>query len=204
VRIVRFVDQFDGSVGWTPAQPEFRRRTSHAVAAGGGVWIVDPLDGAGVEERIRALGEPAAVIQLLDRHQRDCRALAVRLGIEHHVTPFAGIPGAPFEVVRVLDVPAWHEAALWFPAERILVCADAVGTAPYFVAEGEPIGVHPLLRLIPPRALLRYEPRQLLVGHGEGLTGDHATQALRQALRTSRRRIPAWLRSLLQSRRRQR
>ena len=204
MRIVRFVDEFEGSIGWTPAQPELRRRTSHAVAAGGGVWIIDPLDGEGVEERIRALGEPAAVIQLLDRHERDCRALATRLGIERHVTPFAGVPGAPFEVVRVLDLPGWHEAALWFPADRILVCADAVGTASYFVAEGEPVAVHPLLRIIPPKVLLRYEPRQLLVGHGEGLAGDHATEALHEALLTSRRRIPAWLRSLLQSRRRQR
>lgn len=202
--IVRFVDEFEGSIGWTPAQPELRRRTSHAVAAGGGVWIVDPLDGEGVDERIRAVGEPAAVIQLLDRHERDCRALAARLGIERFVTPFAGVPGAPFEVVRVLDLPGWHEAALWFPAERILVCADALGTASYFVAEGEPIAVHPLLRLFPPKVLLRYEPRQLLVGHGEGLAGNHATEALHEALLTSRRRIPVWLRSLLQSRRRQR
>jgi hypothetical protein len=199
---VRFVDEFEGSVGWTPAQAELRRRTSHAVASGGGVWIIDPLDGAGIDERILGLGEPAGVVQLLDRHNRDCRALAERLGVPLHVTPFAGVEGAPFEVARVLDVPGWHEAALWFPAERILVCADAVGSAPYFRARGERIGVHPLLRLWPPKALARFEPMQLLVGHGEGLAGEVAAKALHAALRTSRRRIPSWARDLAQSRRR--
>jgi hypothetical protein len=199
---VRFVDEFEGSVGWTPAEPELRQRTSHAVASGGRVWIVDPLDGIGIDERIRTLGEPAAVIQLLDRHNRDCRAVAARLGVPLHVTPFAGVEGAPFDTVQVLDVPGWHEAALWFQAERILACADAVGSASYFRARGERIGVHPLLRLRPPKALARFEPRQLLLGHGEGLSGEEAARALQTALRTARRRIPSWLLGLPQSSRR--
>jgi hypothetical protein len=199
---VRFVDEFEGSFGWTPATAELRRRTSHAVSSGGRVWIVDPLDGDGIDERIRALGEPAGVVQLLDRHTRDCRRVAERLGAPLHVTPFAGVEVAPFDVVRVLDVPGWHEVALWFPAELILVCADAVGSAAYFRARGERLGVHPLLRLWPPKALARFEPTQLLLGHGEGLAGDEAVAALSSALRTARRRIPGWLLRLPQSRRR--
>ena len=199
---VRFCDEFEGSIGWTPAEPELLRRTSHAVAAGGRVWIVDPLDGEGIDERIRELGEPAGVVQLLDRHERDCRPVAERLGVQLHVTPFGGVAGAPFEAVRVVNFPGWHETALWFPAERVLVCADAVGSASYFRAKGERIGVHPLLRLWPPKALARFEPRQLLLGHGDGLAGDEAAEALHAALRTSRRRIPGWLLALPQSRRR--
>jgi hypothetical protein len=194
---VRFVDEFEGSIGWTPTERELRRRTSHAVASQGRVWIVDPLDGAGIDERIRGLGEPAGVVQLLDRHSRDCRVVAERLHVPLHVLPFAGVADAPFDVVRVLDVPGWHEAALWFPAERVLVCADAVGSAPYFRAGAEPIGVHPLLRLWPPKALGRFEPRRLLMGHGAGVEGEQATHALRAALGTARRRIPAWLAALL-------
>jgi hypothetical protein len=199
---VRFCDEFDGSIGWTPAEEELQRRTSHAVAAGGRVWIVDALDGEGLEAGIRRLGEPAAVVQLLDRHERDCRAVADRLGVPLHVTPFQGVDGAPFEVVRVLDLPGWRETALWFAGDRILVCADAVGSAPYFLARGERVAVHPPLRLTPPKALARFEPRQLLFGHGEGLAGDEAAQALHAALRTSRRRIPVWLAALPQLRRR--
>jgi hypothetical protein len=199
---VRFCDEFEGSVGWTPVREELRRRTSHAVSSGGRVWVVDPLDGEGIDERIRTLGEPAGVVQLLDRHNRDCRPVGERLGVPVHVTPFAGVDGAPFEVARVLDLPGWHEAALWFPGERILVCADAVGSASYFRSQSERIGVHPLLRLWPPRSLARFEPIQLLLGHGEGVAGEAAAAALHAALRTSRRRIPSWLLGLAQSRRR--
>jgi hypothetical protein len=199
---VRFVDELEDSIGWTPARPELRRRTSHAVLSGGRVWVVDPLDGTGIDERIRQLGEPAAVVQLLDRHNRDCKQVARRLGVPLHVTPFAGVPEAPFEVVTVLDVPGWHEAALWFLAERVLVCADAVGSASYFRAKGERVGVHPVLRLWPPKALATFQPRRLLFGHGEGLSGDEAATALHTALRTSRRRIPSWLANVAQSRRR--
>jgi hypothetical protein len=199
---LRFCDEFEGSFGWTPAEEELQRRTSHAVASGGQVWIVDPLDGEGIDERIRVLAAPAAVVQLLDRHDRDCRAVADRLGVPLHVTPFQGVEGAPFEIVRVLNVPGWREGALWFPAERVLVCADAVGAAPYFLAKGERVAVHPLLRLAPPKALAGFEPSQLLFGHGEGLAGDEAAEALRAALRTSRRRIPSWVAALPQLRRR--
>jgi hypothetical protein len=199
---IRFCDEFEGSIGWTPAEPEVRRRTSHAVAAGGRVWIVDPVDGEGLDERVRALGEPAGVVQLLDRHNRDCRTVAQRLGVPLHVTPFGGVPGAPFEAVRILDVPGWREIALWFSDERILVCGDAVGTARYFAAPNELVGVHPLLRPTPPRTLARFEPRQLLVGHGEGLAGAEAAEALATALRTSRRGIPRWLVGFVHSGRR--
>ena len=52
------------------------------------------------------------------------------------------------------------------------------------------LGVHPLLRLWPPsRQLGSIEPAAILCGHGEGLF-DEAGTALREALSTSRRRIP--------------
>jgi hypothetical protein len=149
----------------------------------------------GVEERIRALGEPAAVVQLLDRHNRDCAAVAERLGVPLHVTPFDGVDGAPFEVIPVVRRKRWQEVALWFPAERILAVGDALGTADYYRAGDEPVAVHPLLRLVPPRkAFAGLEPLHVLGGHGEGGHGEGVPDAVREALRTARKRLPrAWL-----------
>jgi hypothetical protein len=192
---VRFYDEFEHGFGWTPAEPELEERTSHAIEVGGKVWVTDALDGEGVEERIRALGEPVAVVQLLDRHERDCAWVAERLGVPLHVTPFDGVPGAPFEVIPVVRRKRWEEVALWFPAERILAVADALGTADYFRAGDEPVAVHPLLRLRPPRrAFAGLEPLHVLCGHGQGGHGEGVPVAVRGALATARRRLPqAWL-----------
>jgi hypothetical protein len=69
----------------------------------------------------------------------------------------------------------------------VLVFADAFGTAAYFLAGDERLAVHPLLRLRPPRPQVR--PDAILCGHGPGIF-EGAEAALRQALSTSRRRIP--------------
>jgi len=186
---VRLCDETDWGFGWI--QDERLSRTSHALRAEGRVWVFDPVDSQGVEERIRGLGEPAGVIQLLDRHRRDCAALAGRLGVPLHETPFDGVPGAPFDPVPIVRHRFWREVALWWPEERVLLCGDALGTVGYFVAPGEQLGVHPLLRLVPPRALSRFAPRHVLCGHGEGVHGDPAAPALEEALGTARRRLPA-------------
>ncbi len=96
---------------------------------------------------------------------------------------------APFEVLPVVRRRWWREVALFEPVGRTLVCGDALGTVPFFVAGDEPIGVHPILRLAPPRALARVEPTRVLVGHGIGLADD-AAPAVREAIATARRRWP--------------
>ena len=186
---IRFCDEFGGGFGWITDDKV--ARTSHVLSADGGVWLVDPVAAPGVEERFTELGEPRGVIQLVDRHARDGAALAARLGVQHHVVPFGPVAGAPFELVPLVRLPVWREAALWYPDARVLVCGDALGTLPYFRARGEPLGVHPLLRLVPPRSLARLEPMRVLVGHGEGLHGSGAAPALQEALATARRRAPA-------------
>lgn len=192
---VRFCDEFDFGFGWIV--DEFLLRCSHALVVDGRVWLVDPLDGDGVDERIRAAGEPAGVIQLLDRHNRDCRALAERFGVPHHVVPRAPIESAPFEFVLVRKGWFWNEVALWWREPRVLVCADALGTVPALRVGGERLALHPLLRLLPPRRLSGVDPRQVLCGHGEGLHGDEAAPAVRDALATARRRLPrAWARGV--------
>jgi hypothetical protein len=156
------------------------------------VWFVDPVAWPDAEKRALELGEPRGVIQLLDRHERDSRQLAGTLGVPHHVIP-AAVPDAPFELLRIAGSRWWREAALWWPERRVLVCADALGTIGYFVAPGERLGVHPLLRLRPPRQLGKLRPQAILCGHGRGVHDD-AAAALDEALRTARRRLPAaWL-----------
>jgi len=187
---IRFVDELEDGFGWT--EDERMHRTSHALAVDGRVWLIDPIDADGLEERIRALGEPAGVIQLIDRHNRDGAVLAERLGVSLHVVPLS-LPGTPFRFLPVLQGRWWKEVALWWPERRILVCADALGTLPFFRAGDEPAGLHPFFRLKRPRALAGLGVEHLLVGHGEGLHGDATAAAVDQALRTGRRRFPRWL-----------
>lgn len=185
-----FDDEFEYGFAWS-IEGERLTRTSHAIRAQGGVWLTDAVDGPGLDEQVAALGEPAGVVQLLDRHQRDCAAVADRLGVPLHVTPFAGMANAPFLALPIVRNRLWREVALWFSEERTLVLGDALGSLPYFRASGEPFGVHPALRPFPPkRALAALGPVHILFGHGDGHHGPEATEALRTALETSRRRIP--------------
>ena len=192
---LRFCDRFGGGFGWIV--DEFMQRCSHALVEDDRVWAIDPVDGDGVEERIRAAGAPAGVLQLLDRHNRDCAALAARLGVRHHVVPQGSL--GPFAFIAVRSTQSWNEVALWWPDRRVLVCADALGTAPYYRSGDERLAVHPLLRARPPRRELgALQPNVILCGHGEGVLEDAET-ALREALSTSRRRIPGQLASAVRA-----
>ena len=190
LRTARYCDELGWGFGWISAQKPRLEMASHALAADGRVWLVDPTEADGVSERVRTLGEAAGVIQLLDRHNRACARWADRLGVPHHRVPFEGVPESPFEIVPVVRWSRWHEVALWWPERRVLVCADALGSVRhYFAVAGEPIGVHPLLRLTPPRRLARFDPEHVLCGHGEGVH-TRAAEAMREALARSRGRIP--------------
>jgi hypothetical protein len=193
---LRFCDKFDGGFGWI-VDEEFMVRCSHALVEDGRVWAIDPVDGDGVEERIRAAGAPAGVLQLLDRHNRDCADLAARLDVRHHVVPQGSL--GPFACIAVRNSRSWREVALWWADRRVLVCPDVLGTAPYYRAAKERLAVHPLLRVRPPRPELGgLQPSVILCGHGEGVLED-ADTALREALSTSRRRIPGQLASALRA-----
>ncbi len=174
----RFCDESDDGFGWIAE--ERVARTSHALAVAGRVWLVDAVLWPDALERARALGEPAGVIQLLDRHNRDCAEIAAQLGVPHLRVPDR--VDAPLELIRVVNMPLWHERALWWPDRRVLVAADVLGTVGYFTPGGAPLGVHPLLRLFPPkRRLGKLDPDVVLVGHGEGV--HDASAPFRKALR---------------------
>ena len=187
----RFCDEL-GPDGFGWLVEETMTRTSHALAADGRVWLVDALDWPEAIDRALGLGEPAGVIQLLDRHNRDCAPLAQRLRVPLHVVP-DDLPGTSFECIPIMGWRFWRESALWHEETRTLVVADAVGTNPYYTGGKAPIGVSLPLRLTPPRRLGDFAPERVLVGHGEGLSGPEAAEELRRALAESRRRLPGVL-----------
>lgn len=174
-------------------------RTSVALRAGGRVWLIDPVDVPGLDERVCALGEPAAVLQLLDRHNRDCAAVAARLGVEHRrMWERAG--ETPFRLLTVWHNRLWREVALWDAGTRTLVVPETLGTVSAFLAGGERLGWHPLARLKPPREVFAgIEPERILVGHGSALV-DGAADALRELL-AAPRRVLAGFRAALQNQR---
>lgn len=183
--------RLDWGVGWIAAEPAFMQRASHALAHDGGVWLVDPVDGDGLGELLAPLGRVRGVVQLLGRHARDGEALAARHGVPLLRAPLDEVPGTPFEPVAFQRLP-WRETALWWPQRRVLVVPEALGTAPYFLAPGAELGVHPMLRLTPPRSLAGLDPEHVLVGHGAPLLGPGAAEALRAAVGRSVREIPRW------------
>lgn len=200
----REIDRWDGGVGWLAHPDESMRRASHALAVDGEVWVVDPVDAAGVDDRLAEFGTVRGTVVLLDRHKRDAAEIARRHDAPVYVPAWMDgvaadldapverfdreLPETGYRVRRVVDWPIWQEAAL-FDGETLVV-PEAVGTAPYERTGGERLGVHPALRLLPPRrALGGLSPERIVVGHGEGIFED-APGALADALRGARRRAP--------------
>jgi hypothetical protein len=196
------VDRFDGGVGWIAYPDETMQRASHAVESDGGLWLLDPVDVDGLDELLAEYADPEGVVVLLDRHKRDAAAIATRHDVPVYVPEWMdGVVGdldaptnrfdrelAGFDAIRLIDNPLWQEAAL-FDGETLVV-PEALGTSEYFRAAGEPLGVHPMLRLLPPRTLRSYDPDRLLVGHGEGVFED-VGRAIRRAIDGSRRNAPS-------------
>ncbi len=182
------------ALGVTWVEQNAMARAAHALLDGDRVWLIDPYEDEAALAAVAELGKPAGVLQLLDRHNRDCLPIAERLGVSLLRVPQDG-SGTPFEVIPIISNLGWHEVALWWAQPRALVVAEAVGTAPAF-ALGRRVGVHPMLRLIPPRRQLsRFAPDSLFPGHGEAIESG-ADDALRDALGHSRQDLPKLMLSL--------
>lgn len=198
---VRVVDDIPGlGFGWIAPEPAFMQRASHAIAADGRVWLFDPVWDEGMLERASQLGEPAGVIQQLDRHPRDGARIATEFGVPLHVLPASPPSGAPFEVLPVISsrLFRWHEIAVRFSDPGILLIAEAVGGAPYFCVPGQAMGPHPLLRLVaPPRCLVGAGCDHVVFGHGQGAHGPDTSARLDAVIRDSRRGIPRWAGGLM-------
>jgi len=185
-----------GGFSWIAHPDEWMKRASAALVVEDATFLVDPVDTPELDERLAGSPPVRGVIRLLDRHGRDGDAVAARMG----VPLIAGYdrPGRlhpELIVFPVADGPGWHEAAIWIPRARILMVAEAVGTVEYFLARsGDPLGVHPVIRLVPPRrAFTGLDPLVIAVGHGAPLIRDDAGSVLERTLASARCDIPrAW------------
>ena len=203
---LREIDRWDGGVGWIANPGERLERASHALAADGGALVVDPVDAQGLDELLETVGPVSGVVVLLDRHVRDVAAIAERhevpvylhetlagvaTGLDVPVEPFEHtLPGTEYRAVPVVTNRFWREVALLDERAGTLVVPEAVGTASYYLTGPERLGVHPALRLRPPRRILGgLEVERVLVGHGQGVQTE-ATLALDEALAGARRRAP--------------
>ncbi|MBZ6494558.1 hypothetical protein [Natrinema longum] len=200
------IDRFDGGVGWIAYPEETMKRASHALEIDGEVWVFDPVDAAGIDELFAEFGDVAGVVVMLDRHKRDAAAIANRHDVPVYVPRFfEGVseeldaPVARFDdeladtglqAFPVVDNRFWQEVALYNPADGTLIVPETVGAADYFLAGDEELGVHPMLRLNPPREALRnVAPERVLVAHGPGVMAA-AARPLEDALAGSRKRTP--------------
>lgn len=200
------VDRWDGGVGWIPHPEETLRRASHAVRAGDGVWVLDPLDAPGVDALVAEYGEVVGVAVGSSWHARDAGAFArrhevpvsvpewmdrVEPRVDAPVERFADrLPGTDFEVRKTAPVPTWQEAILYRERDGTLVIPESMGTAETFLVGDERLGVSLYRRLTPPREpLAGLDPDRILFGHGEGVL-EGATAALDDALAGARRRAP--------------
>ncbi|WP_435063301.1 hypothetical protein [Halobaculum sp. EA56] len=201
------VDEFDGGVGWIAYPDETMERASHALSVDGEVWVLDPVDADGVDDLIAGLdGDVAGVAVCLDRHRRDAAAVATRHDVPVYVpdwmTGVAAKLDAPVErfgrtlgglraiTVRDSSIPPWQEVALSDEDGGTLYVPEAVGTSAYMRTGAERLGVHPMLRLTPPRrALSGLDPERVLCGHGPGVLEDGA-DALSEALDVARSNAP--------------
>ena len=202
----REIDRWDGGVGWLAHPDETMERASHALSIDGDVWVIDPVDAPEIDDLFAEFGTVAGVVVLLDRHMRDAEAVARRHDVPLYLPTWvrrsvSGVPVRRFgteladtglRVLKLFDNPAWQEAALYDETNGTLVVPESVGTADYFRTGRERLGVHPMIRLLPPEELRGLTPKRVLVGHGQGVFDD-ASVTLADALNGSRRRYPSLL-----------
>lgn len=214
------IDRRNDGVGWIAHPDEGMQRASHALVDDGdetdgdGVWLIDPVDAADLEELLSGFGDVLGVVVLLDRHKRDAAEIARRHDVsvyrptwmrsidEAIEAPVRALDtelgGTGYRVRKRIDLPIWKEAVLYRPNDGSLLVPESFGTADFFCAPGERLGVHPMLRLTPPGDLGGLAVERVLVGHGSGITDD-AQQAIRDAISGSRSRAPALYLRVLRS-----
>ena len=187
----RFCDDL-GPDGFGWIVEEAMTRTSHALAADGKVWLVDALDWPDAIDRALELGEPAGVIQLLDRHNRDCASLAARLGVPHVVAPDE-LPGTRSPSSPSCGASAGASRRSGGPTRGRSSWPTRSGRTAFYTGGRRRSASTCFLRLTPPKALAAFEPERVLVGHGEGVAARTRRTGSARRCDTSRRGLPGVL-----------
>jgi hypothetical protein len=118
--------------------------------------------------------------------------LAHHFGVSLHRLPTDAIPNTPFQVISVRSSRRWTERALWWADRRCLVVAEMLGTASYFRAPGQRVGVHPFARFSPPQVLRGFAALHLLMGHGDSVHDPDAGAMADAAIAHARSSSARW------------
>lgn len=213
------VHRWEGGLTWIAHPAEKMERASHALVVNGDgargdetdpdVWLVEPIDVAGLDDLLAELGTVAGVVVLAGLHRRDAATLAARHDVAVHLPSVVGGLAsridAPVEVfegdlrdtgfreVPVLDGSPWSESVLYDDATGTLVATEVLVAGERTTGPGERLAVGPYARLVPPREELGpLDVERVLVGHGDPILSD-AQAALDHCLANSVRGIPAYL-----------
>lgn len=194
--ILREVTEWPGGISWIAYPDERGQRASHALVTEAGVWVVDPVDADGLDDRLAELGEVAGVVVIHDRHTRDASEVARRHDVAVHVPDWmdlvleklntaaeqvgSELPGTDYAVHQLIDTDDWEEAVLVNETTNTMIVPEALGTLPLFRANDNALGVHPGLDE-PPRRLTDWNPAWVLVGHGKSIHREANTK-IREAL----------------------
>lgn len=212
------IDEWRDGFGWLAHPDEDGERASHAVRAAPGtdgddergespdVWVLDPVDAPGLDDRLAELGEVAGVAVLCSHHARDAGAVASRHDVAVHVPEWMerveervdapverferSFGDSGFELYRFEPLGIWQEAIAYRETDSTLYVPDLLGTSPGYALSDERVGLVLPYRLFPPREQLGdLDPERILLGHGEGVFED-ASAALDDALADTRKRFP--------------
>lgn len=193
------VTEWAGGISWIAYPDERGRRASHALQTAAGIWLVDPVDAEGLDERLAELGEIEGVVVLQDRHTRDATAIARRHDVAVHVPEWMSLvheklepaaeslrselPGTGYTVHRLIDTEDWEEAILRNETTNTMIVPEALGTLSLFEGTDDgALGLHPELDE-PPRRLSDWKPERILVGHGKSIHSE-ASATLRAVVDT--------------------
>lgn len=218
------VHRWPGGRTWVAHPDEGMHRASHAIAVGedgvpfagedetppdADVWVVEPIDAAGLDGLLAEIGTVVGVVVLAELHRRDAAAIARRHDVPVYLPEvvtgqaeridaptriFEGpLPGTSFREIPVLTGHPWCESVLHDEETGTLVATEILVTSGQTTAPGERLAVGPYARLQPPREEVGdLHVERVLVGHGDPLFDD-ARGALDHALSNSFWGIPAYL-----------